>query len=563
MANGFTSEDPEVKKRIAEMQTETVAKSSFAPAAPPAAPANITEAESLARFGTPLPNRDPASLRGTRPNELYIGPTNFAALQKQYTPYQIEQATTRNEAGDIFWKQGVDISRIPPSSTGGTAFAAPSVVPTKTATDVSAAATTTIDAVARTTAGTADLAKAQTDAANTYLKGIDATIDSLRAKEQDIVRLQKEQAERERAGVTDRYEQLFDTDIRQRALDADRKLFQVQQNIGALGDIRLKIAEASTALATGLIYERDQPVRMALLTGRSAKLKEQGLASLGALQASAQIIQGNIDLARAYADDTQQAISADIRDRVNALDTLLNLYNKDLVDLTDRERELIDERRNALENESKTLEKRKNDMFDLAVDHPIAFSKGGVTFNDSLDIALKKMTPFLAELEQQEIDLKIAAKKRAGGGGAGASPTELGLDLTKDQKKWFDKFLEDMDLGTTITTREDAETYLFNNQGRIKLNIGEEGVAAIQNIIDQTFPKEEQTPEEKAAAIAEAEGREFNFELPSAAQAGTNLREFFTKTIPERSRLATEQAQAGAQKLQQGVRDFFSGLLGK
>lgn len=49
---------------------------------------------------------------GGKTNPLYIGTTNWGKLQKQYTPYQLEQATIRTKNG-IYWNQEKNIGEIP------------------------------------------------------------------------------------------------------------------------------------------------------------------------------------------------------------------------------------------------------------------------------------------------------------------------------------------------------------------------------------------------------------------------------------------------------------------
>ena len=49
---------------------------------------------------------------GGQTNPLYIGSTNWANLQKQYTPYQLQQATIRTKDG-IFWNENINIAEIP------------------------------------------------------------------------------------------------------------------------------------------------------------------------------------------------------------------------------------------------------------------------------------------------------------------------------------------------------------------------------------------------------------------------------------------------------------------
>lgn len=51
---------------------------------------------------------------GGKENPTYIGATNWAALQKKYTPYQLQQATITTKDG-IYWNPAVNIGDIPRS----------------------------------------------------------------------------------------------------------------------------------------------------------------------------------------------------------------------------------------------------------------------------------------------------------------------------------------------------------------------------------------------------------------------------------------------------------------
>ncbi len=57
---------------------------------------------------------------GGERNKAYIGPGEWSRLQKTYTPYQIEQATTRTSFGAIQWREGVVIGDIPREDPGET-----------------------------------------------------------------------------------------------------------------------------------------------------------------------------------------------------------------------------------------------------------------------------------------------------------------------------------------------------------------------------------------------------------------------------------------------------------
>jgi len=51
---------------------------------------------------------------GGQTNPMYIGATNWATLQKNYTPYQLQQATIRTNNG-IYWNPNVNIAELPKS----------------------------------------------------------------------------------------------------------------------------------------------------------------------------------------------------------------------------------------------------------------------------------------------------------------------------------------------------------------------------------------------------------------------------------------------------------------
>lgn len=386
-----------------------------------------TEQESMERFGTPLPPNDPASSRDVRQDPNYIGATSFANIQRQYTPYQIEQATTRKGA-DVFWNPNVNIADIPREAPAAPLASPKPATPTSSnVMNGSAAAGTKLTVPD----SELKLSSAVSGATAGYLDGINKRLDDLTNTQQQLTEQKKAAAEAGRQGIIDRFKGMLGSTEYEDRLEADRKLFQVTQTVNTLNTIRQKMADASSALNQGLIYEENQPVRMALLVGRSNELKKQGLAHIGALQSTAEILQGNIDLARAYADQSLAAVKADNAEQRDALDTLLNLYNDDLVDLTDEERDLIDYRKKLLEDEAGRLDEDKDKLLDLAQQFPDSFAKSGVTFVDSPEQAIQKMIPYLSKQEQMQMEeakLKleslradIAKTKRTGTGGSGGS----------------------------------------------------------------------------------------------------------------------------------------------
>jgi hypothetical protein len=433
IGNTGPTTDPAALAEIAKSNSDR----GLTPAAAPVDP----NAASIAKYGTPLPPNDPASLNGGRANsgDLYIGPTNFSEIQKKYTPYQIERATQRDANGNISWRKDVDINSVPRSGAG-TALTTPTVG-TPAATDVmsgSGPSTTSLTS----TGNESDLSMSMSANAKQYLTGIDLALDNITKQQQAITEREKATAEAGRGGAIDKIKSFFDSTSNQDALAAAREKYQVNQNFETLQDIRTKIATATNALEQGLIYEGDRPVRMAAMQGRTATLQKQGQATIGSLKMAAEIVQGNLTFAKMYADDTIAALKQDNLDQLNAADTLLGLYNDDLIRLDEKETDQLNYRKKLLEDENARLDKNKDAVLSLAEQYPQSFTKAGVTFLDTPEEAMQKMLPLLSErermeLEQQQLSLEGArlsnTKKSSGGSGGGSgSATESTDSITGD-----------------------------------------------------------------------------------------------------------------------------------
>jgi len=243
-----------------------------------------------------------------------------------------------------------------------------------------------------------------TKVAGTTLDATGKAIDTLQATRQAAIdeKIKNEQAASDAAakGISAN----LGSTAAQDALKAVNTKFGVDETIASLTAIKTQIVSAQEALNMGLIYEQDRPIREQLILGRSASLQKQGLATIGALQATAQVLQGNIDLAKTYADATISAINTDNKTQNDALTTLLDLHTKNLVTLTADEKSLVDDRIKALTDQAKTIEDSKTAVTDLMTTHPVAFQKAGVTFLDTKETALRKMLPYLASEAQAKTD---------------------------------------------------------------------------------------------------------------------------------------------------------------
>lgn len=196
----------------------------------------------------------------------------------------------------------------------------------------------------------------------------------------------------------------------QDALKSAVETFKIKENLQLYNDIQTRVVEAQKALEMGMIYEADRPARMSFITGSSSTLQKQGLATIGALQGTAAVIKGNIELAKTFADATVNAINSDNERSFKALTTLLDLHNSKLVTLTADEKNMIADRITSIEKSAEEIQKNKNDVISYMTTYPQAFLKGGVTLLDSREKALEKMLPFLsaeqAAKEKADLDFK-------------------------------------------------------------------------------------------------------------------------------------------------------------
>lgn len=262
------------------------------------------------------------------------------------------------------------------------------------------------------TTKTKSLSDMVSEVASTTMSSNQLEIDTLRKQLQDITTTEKDAAQAKRDKIEGQINDIVGSTAAQDALDANNKKFQVEQNIALYSDIQSKIVSAQEALNMGLIYEADRPARMKFITGSESTLQKQGLATIGALQGTAAVIKGNLDLAKAFGDATIAAINSDNDRSWKALTTLLDLANNDLVDLTTQERKVIDDRLTAIESEANRLQTNKDDVLDLMTKYPRAFAAGGVTLLDSKEVALQKMLPTMSADETAKFNADLASKSK-------------------------------------------------------------------------------------------------------------------------------------------------------
>lgn len=239
--------------------------------------------------------------------------------------------------------------------------------------------------------------------ATAALGSTDKTVTALRATLANQVAKEKAAADTNVNNIENKVAQNVGSTQIQDTFNNVTDKFQIEQRIKDYEDISSRIVDAQEALNMGLVYEQDRPVREQLLVGRSASLQKQGLATIGALQGTAAVLKGNIDLAYSYANATIDAIKADNARNDDALKTLLDLENKKLVTLTKEERDGVENRIKDIKDQNAKLSSNANSVADLMTKYPTAFLKGGVTLLDSKNSALTKMLPYLSLAEQGKL----------------------------------------------------------------------------------------------------------------------------------------------------------------
>ena len=247
--------------------------------------------------------------------------------------------------------------------------------------------------------------------AKTTLTSSQLEVDKLRAEHQALNEAEKVTAKAEQTKLKGQVQDFVGTSAAEDALKASNKKFKVEENIKLYSDIQTKIVDAQQALEVGLIYEKDRPARMKFITGAESTLMKQGLATIGALQGTAAVIKGNLELAKSFGDATVNAIIQDNEMSFKALNVLLDLSTNDLVTLDAREKEIIDGRIAAIEDQNTKIQDNKDDVLKLMTDYPRAFLAGGVTLLDSKEQALAKMLPQMAADETAKFNASVTKAK--------------------------------------------------------------------------------------------------------------------------------------------------------
>ncbi len=239
--------------------------------------------------------------------------------------------------------------------------------------------------------------------AQTQDTGTPMALANTEAKYQSIIAKEKEKAAAEVELLKGEVAKQYNSTVYQDKLDAEREKFDVENTITAIKENQAAIAAARDALNQGLIAEQGRPVRAQILSGAMATLQSQSIAKIGALQSIGQLLQGNLDIAKAMIDQTFEALQLDDKRSTNALNTLLDMADKRLTTLTDEERDSVKRNIKNIEARAKAMSGSKDSNTKLMLDNAYAWQKGGASLTASYEENIQRMLPYLSQANQQKL----------------------------------------------------------------------------------------------------------------------------------------------------------------
>ncbi len=181
----------------------------------------------------------------------------------------------------------------------------------------------------------------------------------------------------------------------------------VKAKMDALASINAQINTEKASLNMGQLEEGQRIAPLTIIGRRQSLLEQRAAARIGALSAQASLVAGQLEGAKFMADIAISEMNKAKDDKIDAYTTLLNLNERGLVRLENKEKDAINLQMAELKAQAKVISDNKDAIFDLMQNNPEASTKAGVTFLDTAEEALLKMQPFLAAQEAKERDLRI------------------------------------------------------------------------------------------------------------------------------------------------------------
>ena len=175
----------------------------------------------------------------------------------------------------------------------------------------------------------------------------------------------------------------------QKPLDVQSALEQAGVNkvTKELQDLSGQIATKTASLEAGLTNIEGKAIPMELLTGEQAQLRRQGLAEIGTLQARQQVLLGNLAAAKDAAQRAVDLIYAPEEQRIQNIQTFLQLNEKELTKEEKKKADLLTE---ALRVQSEELSNKKT-IQSFALNAAANYPDAGISPTDDVATVNKKV----------------------------------------------------------------------------------------------------------------------------------------------------------------------------
>lgn len=240
------------------------------------------------------------------------------------------------------------------------------------------------------------------DAQSTYISGLNQQVDKARQALESNFSTQRTEVQASLAAVkakenaalsemqklTTPFRETLETE--QRAKYGTEDVLSQQKTL--LGELDQLLTEGNELIR----LQKETTGLAAIRNPRIQKTMDDVAARAGVINAVVSL--QNTYLSNAYTaiDRSVNAISQDRQDQLSYYSTILNLANRDIVTLTDQDRELAEEQTNLLKGDLNRATATADYIKELMInpDTAMAMAQSGVTLNDSVEVINQKMAKY-------------------------------------------------------------------------------------------------------------------------------------------------------------------------
>lgn len=170
----------------------------------------------------------------------------------------------------------------------------------------------------------------------------------------------------------------------------DKLSLQVKEE--AFASIQSEIADVKSQLLQDNIAIESKPILGSLIRGQKALAERQAYAKIQGLSMQADVVGGQLD----RANNRLSTLMGYMRDSIDTerenYNTVLDLAGRDIINLSNEERSIIDSQMSTLQSQSDMIEQHKDDIRNLQLNNGAAFARAGIDLaTDTYDEIVSKM----------------------------------------------------------------------------------------------------------------------------------------------------------------------------